>query len=649
MCGIAGVLDLGGQRAVEATMVERMGRALHARGPDESGVYVEPGLGLTSQRLAIIGLENGRQPIWNEERTVVVVCNGEFFDFPERRARLEARGHRFRTNSDCEILVHLWEEYGEDFFPHLKGQFAFALFDTRHRQLILARDRLGICPLYYCRQEDWLYFGSEIKALLASGQVKARVDRRALDHVFSFFAMASRRTMFAGVQCVLPGTYLRIGPEGIEERTYWDLNFPDQGQERRGPELLQELGQHLVRAVQLRLRAEVPVVSYLSGGVDSSLVATLASRELGRPVPTFSIRIPDPRLDEISRALEAAHRVGSTPTIVECGDSQIAATYPDLVVASECPVIDTSSAAIYRLAARVHQEGFKVALTGEGADEALAGYPWFKVHQAVAMVDQMGWGQRVRQRFFGRANRRGISAAHFFRRYEQMGGVHATSDLYAACSLSGFRVYSDSQLEALRGVSACDDLQLNLPGMARWHPLHRSLYLGYKVMLCGLLMTHKGDRPAMANSVETRFPFLDEDFVEFAAGLAPELKLKGWFRDKFLLREYAAQFLPASVARRPKHIFRAHYSGSFLHSSSRYVEELLSPESLARTDYFDPARVAAVRRFLQRSWLPQALKMREEVALVGVVSTQLWHHLFLGGGLCHLPTASFGSGPESQA
>ena len=636
MCGIAGILDLAGRRPIDPGCLTAMGRAIAHRGPDESGQFLQDGLGLHSQRLSIIGLGNGRQPLYNEDRSLVAICNGEFFNYPEVRARLQARGHIFQTESDCEILVHLWEDHQEQFFEHLQGQFAVALADLKRGRLILARDRVGICPLFYSRQGDWLYFGSEIKALLASAQVPARADRLGLDHVFTFFAMGTRRTMFEGVSAVLPGTYLRIQAGQLQERRYWDLDFPDRGQEVRSPHLVDDFGQALTRAVELRLRADVPVVSYLSGGVDSTTVAALASRQLGRPIPTFTIRILDRRLDETPRALLAARSIGSQPTIVDCGEAEIAASYPDLVRASECPVIDTSSAAIYRLAAAVRQAGYKVALSGEGADEALAGYPWFKLHRLFSWLDRVGLGTWLRRRFFDWASAGALPWATFEQRYQLMGGVHATSGMYAVTSLSGYSVYSRAQREAMGGRTACHDLDLNLTRMAAWHPLNRALYLGYKVMLSGLLMTHKGDRPAMANSVEARFPFLDEEVIRLCASVDPESKLRGFFRDKELLRRFAADLLPATIANRPKHIFQARYSGSFLDPTPAWVEQLLSPESLARTDYFDPLRVGRIQARARKR--PTRI---HEMALVGVISTQLWHHLFLGGGLCELPRGNF--------
>ncbi len=639
MCGIAGIIDLAAEREVSASELKAMADALFHRGPDEEGFLRRPGLGLASRRLSIVGLEDGQQPIFNEDGSVAVVYNGELFDYPEQRDRLQKKGHRFKTHTDTEILVHLWEEHGLNLFEHLRGQFAFALVDFNQKLLILARDRVGICPLYWARRGDWLTFGSEIKALLAGGRVTPAMDPRGLDHVFSFWAMGTRRTMFEGVSSLLPGQFMKIDLDSGEfsEHTYWELDFPDQGEERGGAPgpLVEEFGAILDEAVRIRLRADVPVVSYLSGGVDSTTVATLASRRLGRAIPTFTIRIKHPKLDETDRALMAARLIGSTPTELACGEEEIANGYRDLVIASECPVIDTSSAAIYQLAGLVRTSNYKVALTGEGADEALAGYPWFKANRMLSILDRLGLADRWRRRVFRRFGRHPWE--RYEKRYRQMGGYHATSDLYTGSSLAGDLVYSPEFEERMGGHLATDDLVLNLERMRRWHPLNRSLYLGYRVMLCGLLMTHKGDRPAMANSVETRFPFLDRKLVEFCAQLAPEHKLRGLRQDKDLLRRFAGRLLPREIAQRPKSIFRARYSGSFLEPEPPFVQQLLSPESLKKTGYFRPEKIRSVREFLRR--YPRILPphMGREVSFVGVVATQLWHHLFLGDELCELP------------
>ena len=389
MCGIAGIIDLAGHRMAPEGAIQRMSRALLHRGPDEEGFHIVPGLAMASRRLSIVGLADGQQPMTNEDRSVHVVFNGELFDHVERRPELEARGHRLVTHCDTEIIPHLYEEHGDGVWERLRGQFAIAIWDGRRRQLQLGRDRFGIAPLFWSRQGDWLLFASEIKGLLASGMVPARPDRRGLDHVFTFSAVPGPRTCFEGVQLLTPGRFLKITPGGdggasakIEERAYWEMNFPDEGDEERGedPEkLVDEFEAVLLHAVEERLRADVPVGAYLSGGVDSSMIVALACHLKGPAINTYTIRVDDPSMDELSAAQLSARHIGTKPPIVqEFRHSDALATYPKLIYAVEAPVIDTSSAALLQLAGRVHANGQKVVLTGEGADEWLVGYPWLK-------------------------------------------------------------------------------------------------------------------------------------------------------------------------------------------------------------------------------------------------------------------------------
>ncbi|HZZ82366.1 MAG TPA: asparagine synthase (glutamine-hydrolyzing), partial [Gemmataceae bacterium] len=371
MCGIAGIIDLSGSRPVPNGILQRMADAIVHRGPDEDGYLEEPGVGLANRRLSIVGLADGKQPIWNEDRSVVTVFNGEFFDYPEQKAKLEVRGHLFRTHCDTEIIPHLWEDHQEGMFDHLRGQFAIALWDKKRHCIILARDHFGICPLFYSIQGDWLLFGSEIKALLASGLIDAKPDLRGIDQAFNFFAVPGPATCFAGVTLVQPGQFLRIQlPDGrqaakIDKHFYWQIDFPDQGKEEAGDQkaLVDEFERAMLGAVDRRLRADVPVVSYLSGGIDSSLVVAMAAKIRGTPIPTFTIQIMDPKLDETSQAAVVSRHIGSTPIVVPVGDAEILETYPELTRAAEAPVIDTSCTALLRLARSVHQHGFKVALT----------------------------------------------------------------------------------------------------------------------------------------------------------------------------------------------------------------------------------------------------------------------------------------------
>src|SRR3984885_11391853 len=326
MCGIAGIVDLAGGRTVGDNVIQRMTQAIIHRGPDEDGYLQRPGLALGSRRLSIVGLADGQQPVANEDRTVFVVFNGEFFDYPERQAELRSRGHRFVTHCDTEIIPHFWEDFQEGMFEHLRGQFAFALWDDRRRCLVLARDRFGICPLYWTRQGDWLLFASEIKALLASVLVSARPDLRGIDHIFTFAALPGPITCFEGVQLLPPGHYLEIVPgradgvgPSINERAYWEMDFPDRGHEKRGDarSLVDRFETIMLQAVEKRLRADVPVGAYLSGGVDSSLIAALACHLKGPAINTYTIRVDDPGLDELDAANLVARHIGTKAPIVQ--------------------------------------------------------------------------------------------------------------------------------------------------------------------------------------------------------------------------------------------------------------------------------------------------------------------------------------------
>ncbi|MEM9591890.1 MAG: asparagine synthase (glutamine-hydrolyzing) [Pseudomonadota bacterium] len=655
MCGIAGSIDLAGKRAPDRAMLQRMADALVHRGPEDEGFLDVPGVGFAQRRLSIVGLEDGRQPIFNEDRTVAVICNGEFFEYPERREELEAKGHVFRTHSDSEILVHLYEEHGEGLFSYLKGQFAFALFDLTRGLVLLGRDRVGICPLFWSRQGDTVYFASEIKALIASGAVRPEADPRGLDHLFTFFALSSRRTAFKGVQALEPGHYLRIdlpsgrGLASPVERKYWDFDFPDWGDELDGDEgqLVDSFQSVFERAVDLRLRADVPVVGYLSGGVDSAFVMATAARVAGRPLPSFTLRIPNKGLDEVDEAMEAAEAIGAHPTVVPAGSDLIMGSYEALTRAAESPVLDTSCAALLALSREVRSQGYKVVLTGEGADEGFAGYVWFKMREMARLLD---YGDTFTPtKALSRAIRK-IGAKQTSDELNHIdslvGGPHAQSVMYSLVSTSRDRYFSSGFKEELGGHVAYEDLDLDLDRMARWHSLNRSLYLGYKVHLPGLLLSQKGDRIAMANSVETRYPFLDEDVIAFASQLNPRWKLRRRMRDKYLLRQAADRILPKNIAQRPKHMFQAPLADSFLVRAPEFVRELISEESLKRTGYFDVDQVRRDCAAVAAEGSSRSLGKFYSLGLGGVVATQLWHHVYLGGGLCSLPDYSAAQAPE---
>jgi asparagine synthase (glutamine-hydrolysing) len=660
MCGIAGMIDLAGQRPVPEGSIQRMARALLHRGPDEEGFLIRPGLALAARRLSIVGLADGQQPVSNEDRSISVVFNGELFDYVERREELKARGHKFVTHCDTELIPHLWEDYGEKMWERLRGQFAIALWDERQRQLQLGRDRFGIAPLFWTRQGDWLLFASEIKGLLASGMVSPRPDRRGIDHVFTFSAMPGPRTCFEGVQLLPPGHFLSISPANrngssavVQERAFWEMNFPDQGAEERGENpkrLVDEFQNLLLQAVEERLRADVPVGAYLSGGVDSSMILALACKLKGPAINTYTVRVREPELDELDAASLSARHIGAKPPIVQdFRDEDALVTYPKLITAAEVPVIDTACAALLQLSGRVHSCGQKVVLTGEGADEWLVGYPWYKAAKLMGFLDLIpGLGlSNVARKVYLRANKVPYFPNAWRREVENsVGGPNAWIDAYGLLAISKLRFYSEPMHEALAQTNPWTELDFPVERARRWDPLHRGVWIAARVLLAGHLLQAKGDRVAMHSSVEVRYPFLDEDVFDFLAKLHPRWRLRG-FRDKRLLRLLAERWVPKSVARRHKVIFRAPLDSFHMEPEPPFVAQLLSEESLHKTGYFDSAAVARWRNDFRKMRAGSLPRLSVEMGLMAVVATQLWHHLFMGGGLADLPEWSGISTPAA--
>ncbi len=641
MCGITGALDLKGVRTFPSERLQMMSRAIAHRGPDDEGCHIEPGLAMGARRLSIIDLEGGRQPIDNETGEIWVAFNGVLFDYPDIRKDLLSRGHRLKTHCDTEAWVHLYEDFGERAFEKTKGQFAVSLWDRRNRTLILARDRMGICPLYYTVQDGWLLWGSEVKALLASGLVAARPDRKGIDYLFNFFCASTTRTFFEGVHSIPPGHYLRVKEGSPVLVKYWDLDFPDLGEERNTDDpskLTEELDALIRQAIRRRLRADVPVVSYLSGGLDSSTVLGLSIQESGRKIPSFTIGFDRAGPDESLQAEETAALIGSPLTVVRMNRRDIAVAYPELIEAVEGPVIDTSCACLMNLAKKVHEDGYKVAITGEGGDELFGGYLWYKTQKIRQSLERVTGGMAQRFAYGFVRTSIGGGRSHWPPANGMAGVRTAQQDVYELVAQARETLYSGEMWDALRDHSAYADINLTNDRIVRWHPLNQSLYAGYKIQLSGLLMKAKGDHVALHSSVETRYPLLDEDVIEFCTRLDPKYKLHG-LTDKWLLRKVATRSLPKPIANRPKTMFRATRSPTFLGPDRpSWVDQLLSEESLRTTGYFDLRGVALARKLQGRFFANPIRRFFLDMGLMGVISTQLWHHIYLGGGLCDLPT-----------
>lgn len=593
---------------------------------------------MAAQRLAIVDVANGRQPLSDPSGRVWVSQNGEIFNAEALRSDLKVGGAVFRSRCDTEVWPALYLQKGTDCFASVRGQFAVALYDRAQRMLLLGRDRVGICPLYYTVTDGLLLWSSEIKGLLASGLVKAEPDRRGIDQVFTLFAAGTQRTAFANIWLLRPGHFLRANDGQITLHRYWDLQFPAQGHERVAADptqLQEEVAASLRRAVDRRFASDGPVASYLSGGLDSTLIVGI-SRLLRpqKPLTAFTVGFDSAGLDERPRAMRSAALLSAQLHTLVPSPEQILSALPSVVTAAEGPIMDTANACLLLLAEYVSQHGFKVVLTGEGADEAMGGYVWHKSAKIVRALsvlhpDLPRW---LRHGASWLATP-GVAPLDLAR---HLGGLRPSQlDLYEPLSQARALLYSDSMQDALRDHNPFADLDLRIDAMKHWDPLHQALYLEYKLMLPGHLLLGKGDRVAMHSGVETRYPFLDEDFIDLVSTLSPSYKLRG-FRDKWLLRQIAAAELPTELADPPKQMFKARALCE-LHPQPRWIDQLLSPPSLRKTGYFSVDRVRRERAL--QALLPSVWPRRYVLdgAFTALVMTQLWHHLFLGGGLCELP------------
>jgi len=618
----------------ERSRLEAMLGALAHRGPDGEGVHLEPAVALGARRLALVDINGGRQPFATPDGDVHAVVNGEIFNDGALRADLAARGARFRTRCDAELWPHLHQAYGIGGLDRVRGQFAVAVWHRARRELFLARDRHGVCPLHFASADGFLLFASEARALFASGLVEPRPFAPAIDALFAHYAMPPRWTAFEGVGSVAPGHYLRIAAGRmaggqVEESQWWRPRFetedrPTSPREER--EWAGELDALLARAVTRRLRGDARVASYLSGGVDSSTVATLAARDGG--VRDFFHVVPDGAgPDESAAARRTARELGAELHELRVTGPEIAAAIPDTNAAAEHPIVDTSNACLLRLAERVKREGFSVALSGEGADEAFGGYFWTRIESILGRL----------------ASRAPFDLRALVRRVTTAGLGHAValpfdaaqSILYDPLASARTRFYRGALADAARSRRPIDAWSLPEDELRALGSVRRGMFVDTVVMLPGHLLLGKGDRVAMHSAVELRYPFLDEDVVDFCARLPVEALVRNG-QGKRLLRAVAAD-LGVRVARAPKTMFRADRSSLLLgESRPAWVDELLSAESLRRTGFFDPGVVSRERARRPRHGPRTPRQGAMDACLTLVVTTQLWHHQFFGGGLCRL-------------
>jgi asparagine synthase (glutamine-hydrolysing) len=642
MCGIIGVYNQREKQPVDRQILLQMLAMIRHRGPDGFGIYRDEQVSLGSARLSIIDISGGDQPISNEDGSIWIVFNGEIFNYVELRPTLEARGHHFSTHSDTEVIVHLYEDYGPDCLKHLNGQFAIAIWDAKRGRLFLARDRLGIRPLFYTLHQGQLIFGSEIKTLLAYPGVQAEIDPESLDQIFTYWSALAPRSAFKNILEVPPGHYLVAQGDHLSIEAYWSLDFGEEAVSRATLQDYQdELESLLVDSARIRLRADVPVGAYLSGGLDSSTITAIIRNFTDTPLDTFSISFSDPEFDESPFQRQMAEFLGTQHQVVYTRHIDIGNLFPEVIWHTEIPMLRTAPVPLYKLSELVRQNHYKVVLTGEGADEILAGYDIFKEAKI--------------RRFWAKQPESKLRPLLFNRLYPEISHMPNSNAYLASFFGAGLadvarRDYSHqvrwrATSRAKRFFSAGLQDQLARRGAGqpvfypadfdRWGPLGQAQYLESSVFLPQYLLSSQGDRVGMAHSVEGRFPFLDYRVVEFCSKLPPAVKLFG-LNEKFLLRRLASKWLPDEIWQRRKRPYRAPIHRSFFgpQGALDYVGELLSAQCLEDSGLFNPA---AVQQMFQKLAAGKRVGETDDMALAGILSTQLVWRQFVVDFRSHMP------------
>ncbi len=634
MCGIAGIFNIYSNGEISREVLSAMTAMLRHRGPDGTGFYRDQRVGLGHARLSIIDLEGGTQPLANEDRSLWITFNGEIFNYRELRRELEQQGHRFATQSDTEVIVHAYEQHGAACLTRLNGQFAFAIWDRRRDELFIARDRVGIRPLFYTLPSGQLLFASEVKALFMDRRVRRQLDPYALDQIATFWMTVPPRTAFTDVFELPPAHWMKAGRGSLKIEQYWEPDIRQVAPPRTEEECAGRLRELLVDATRLQLRADVPVGSYLSGGLDSSIITALVKNYTDTPLRTFSVSFADRTFDETPHQQRMVEHLAAEHSGITCTNADIGAVFPDVIWHTEKPVVRTAPAPLFLLSRLVRESGYKVVLTGEGADEVLAGYDLFKevkVRAFLARNPRSAWRPLILKRLYpylAASPVRSLPYAEaFFNTADTAFPAAYRSHVPRWKSTSMIKVFlSETYRNFLRSYRSVNELAIYFGPASVRDDLSQAQYIEMKSLLPGYLLSSQGDRVALAHSIESRFPFLDHRVIEFCNHLPPAFKMRA-LTEKYLLKKSMRDLLPPTVIARTKQPYRAPDAASFFHPGApEYVQDLLSPESLRQTGYFDPANTAQLVKKCREG---RATGMKDNMAAVFILSTLLLHEHYI--------------------
>lgn len=579
MCGITGFFNCRKNYPIQKEILLKMMRTLEHRGPDGSSHYINDEIALGFNRLSIIDIDNGMQPLYNESKTIILICNGEIFNYKELRQQLERKGHKFRTNSDCEVIIHLYEEHGVDLLNLLNGQFAFALYDTERQTVFCARDHFGIAPFFYTIVDDVFIFGSEIKAILEHPLVSRKIDLVGLDQVFTFPGVVSPHTLFKDIKSLEGGHYLLVNEFNFKDVEYWDMVYPyrDEIVYKDENYYIEHLNELLLKSIKYRLQSDVPVGFYLSGGLDSSLIAAFIHEIDPTPHHSISVDFMDKAISESKYQKMMAEKVGSfhNNTLFQLQD--LDKHLRKSVWHSETLLKESYNVASLLLSEKAREKNLKVILTGEGSDELFAGYVGYRFdimrNEKPAPVEPEE--VKIRENLWGSS--RFIYEKNYLKHEGLKKGLFSSKikDNYSDINCLNHHVVRRDRIEER-------DL------------VHQRSYIDLKLRLGNHLLADHGDRMSFANSVEGRYPFLDINVVEFARMIPEHLKLNQ-LKEKYILKRIASNRVPQEIINRPKFGFVAPGSPSLLRENASYLKDVLSYETIKRQGFFDPDKIEQLK------------------------------------------------------
>jgi asparagine synthase (glutamine-hydrolysing) len=635
MCGIAGFVPTNKMPNGRGTLSAMLTR-IHHRGPDEAGMYLSDYACIGSVRLSIIDLKSGQQPMCTQDGRYWIAYNGEVFNYCELRELLEQKGHLFRTNCDTEVVLHMYQEFGSECLSYFNGQFAISIWDSIKNELFLARDRVGIRPLYYTQQDFGFVFSSEIKSIFEFPNTVRRINERGLDQIFTFWTTLSPNTIFQNIYEIPAGHFAIYKNRTLHTQSYWNINFCKKINISLN-EAREQFSSLFKNSIALRMRADVPVAAYLSGGIDSTTTTAFIKEMFPEALNTFSIRFEEKDFDESNYQQEVANYFKTKHHYDSFQNNDVIELFSKVIWHTEIPVLRTSPFPMYKLSRLVKDNGIKVVITGEGADEMLGGYNIFKevlIRRFWAKYPESKIRPQLLKKLYPyipQIKEASPSVLKMFFGYKLL-DIHSSIYSHLLRWNNTSRItkhFSEGFKKQIGEYNSINSYERYLNGKLKgYSPLAKAQYIETDVFMSGYLLSSQGDRVAMGNSVEGRYPFLDHRLIEFCAGLPDDFKIKG-LNEKYLLKNVVKGLIPSSVQKRPKQAYRAPIAKALLSDETGFIDEFLSEAKVNRTGIFNPKSISNLILRLRKS--SSMISEIDNMALMGLLSTQVLHELYIDG------------------